>query len=143
MKLLSCENDQEDAKVFSKLPISLINFLVMDSSFAAENILNLEMENSAKVDSYRFKLTPDIEKDQNLLSVIFPCIGKVAQKAGNKNIDAWCSMAYIDSIDQNAAVMIFVNEDKSAQVRLQFDSTIIDKTKGGEIMAAIVEVLKA
>ena len=129
--------------MFVRLPITLINFIVMDSSASAESVVNQDMENRSKIDSYRFKLSPDIENDQKIIAKILPGISKVTQYTGSKNIDIWCSMACIDTVNQNAAVMIFINEDKSAQVRLQFDSNVMDKTKGGEIMNAIVEVLKA
>lgn len=129
--------------MFVRLPITLINFIVMDSSTSAESVVNQDMENRSKIDSYRFKLSPDIENDQKIIAKILPGISKVTQYTGSKNIDIWCSMACIDTVNQNAAVMIFINEDKSAQVRLQFDSNVMDKTKGGEIMNAIVEVLKA
>lgn len=140
----SSEDDQEEHKLFTKLPISIVNFFVVDSSVPPTDIMALtETDGMATQDSYRFELAPSVISDHHKIEEMFPGIAKLDSDKYGKKIDAYCGMCYFESVNQNAAVMIFISDSKTAQVRVAYDPGVIDKGKANEIMNGVVSVLKA
>lgn len=135
--------ERQDTKVYLKLPVTPLNFLFIDSSIEGTNLVNMELDNQGRLDSFKFQASASLLQGSTVLEKIFPGIKKVEFAQAAKSVRTWGGLAYIGGVDLNAIFFIFLSEDSSVQVRLLYNSRQLSGPAREEILNAIVDVIKA
>lgn len=105
--------------------------------------MNMEIENQAKFDSFKFQPSDTVLKDNSVLEKVFPGIKHIDMSLVAKGVKAWGGLAYIGGVDLNAIIFVFIGDDNSVQVRLQYNSSKLNASTREEIVNSIVDVIKS
>jgi hypothetical protein len=126
-----------------KLPVTALNFIFIDSSIEAKDLVNMELENQGKQDSFKFQASELILRDSTILEKIFPGIKYIDMAQTAKGFRVWGGLAYVGGVDLNAIFFVFLGDDGSVQVRLQYNANKLNGPTREEILNSIVDVIKS